>query len=413
MRTYFFHADIIYNIEVEIMDAKKKTTRRNGADIVRACSTILVPLMIGLLTIAVSIVQLHIGNMQRQQDLHIADQNRQNDIDLANQTRIQDLLIADNERWDILLATYIREISDLFASINFSSTDSNIAHIIRVKTIITLRQLDPIRKAHLIQFLYESRAILNHQNPIDMTNADLNNVDFSIALDNPLKNQINFNQISFRGAMLINSSFSNRQLRGANFSFCLLTNANFENAHVFGTTFESASLRNVNFNNTYTAVVDFGGADLRGAIITDDQLHDARSIFEAMLPNGTFGRNENLVINGDAEQNCLSSKSNQTIIGWTQMTHAGSASVKTMSVNSSLSQIAAEEWSQWIANPYYYNGYKQNWNLGNCSFVAYGYGHVSLFQTIPIPTILDIREHSFAWIISMFCRTFIDSLIRF
>ncbi|CAF1378804.1 unnamed protein product, partial [Rotaria sordida] len=60
--------------------SKSTTTTRNVRDV---CASIFIPGMIGLLTIAIAIVQLHIASQQRQQDLAIAEANRLSSLTIA------------------------------------------------------------------------------------------------------------------------------------------------------------------------------------------------------------------------------------------------------------------------------------------------------------------------------------------
>jgi hypothetical protein len=92
--------------------SKLSTTRRNARDI-RA--SIFIPGMIGLLTVGIAIVQLHIASQQRQQDLAISDANRLNSLTIANHTRDQDLLIANMLM--IYRRSLARQISLLWALI--------------------------------------------------------------------------------------------------------------------------------------------------------------------------------------------------------------------------------------------------------------------------------------------------------
>ena len=160
--------------------------------IFKVCSAILVPIMIGLLTVTVSIVQLHIASKQRDQDLKIAEDNR-----------VQHRLMANKLRWDSILATYIKEISQIFTSLNFSflKMDPLVTFIIRTKTLTACRQLDVERKARLIQFLYESGAILVGQNPVDITNANLDGIDLSTLVFNSIQ-QASLRLISLSGGMI-------------------------------------------------------------------------------------------------------------------------------------------------------------------------------------------------------------------
>ena len=188
-------------------DAARHHVKRCGImrrAIFKVYSAILVPIMIGLLTVTVSIVQLHISSKQRDQELKIAEDNR-----------IQDRLMANKLRWDDILATYIKEISQILTSLNFSfvKVDPLVTSIIRTKTLTACRQLDVERKAWLIQFLNEAVAILHGQHPIDMTNANFDGIDLSTSVFNSIQ-QASLRLISLSGVSLINASFDERHLNG-------------------------------------------------------------------------------------------------------------------------------------------------------------------------------------------------------
>ncbi|CAF5111672.1 unnamed protein product, partial [Rotaria sp. Silwood1] len=106
-----------------------------------------------------------------------------------------------------------------------------------------------------------------------------------------------------------------------------------------------ATLRYVDFSGLTGYNIDYSDADLRGAILDDEQITGASSIFFTILPNGTVARNPNLLINGNAEiEKCLSS--NVASIedqpgGWTSIP---ANSIGVMSLNSSVAETAAAEW---------------------------------------------------------------------
>ena len=72
------------------------------------------------------------------------------------------------------------------------------------------------------------------------------------------------------------------------FSYANLEGSSFHSADLTNTSFSFANLKDVDFTNT---------------TITDIQLQSALSIRNAKLPNGTVGRDKNLINNGDANCN--------------------------------------------------------------------------------------------------------------
>lgn len=273
----------------------KKRSGTISRQMFKLCSSILVPVMIGLKTLAVSVVQLYIASEERKQDLRIADKRR----------------------WDTILATYIREMSGILTKHQVSSKkiDPFLAVVVRAKTLIACRQLDTERKAWLIQFLYESGTITVEQNPIDMRDAYLDGIDLSTTVFNSIQ-QASLSRISLSGASLINASFNERYLHGANFSGCTMLGASFRRAKLDYATFQKASLRDAHFTGASMKQVNFVWSDLRRSNLNDNQLHRASSFYLTVLPNGTFGRHLNLLKNGNAEQELFCSSTHLTRIMW-------------------------------------------------------------------------------------------------
>ncbi|CAF3705092.1 unnamed protein product [Rotaria sp. Silwood1] len=356
---------------------KRSGVGRRG--MIRICSSILIPFMIGLLTFTVSVVQLYIASEERAQDYSISEANRDKDRFIANRTREQDLLIANKLRWDAILATYIKEISEILISSNFSSksVDPLVATIVRAKTLTACRQLDTERKAWLIQFLYESGAIIVGKNPIDMTNAYLDGIDLSTSVFNSIQ-QASLSGISLSGASLVNASFDERYLNGANFSGCTMMGASFRRARLDDVSFQKAALRNADFTLSSTNRVNFVWSDLRRSNLDDNQLHCANSFYLTILPNGTFGRHPNFLTNGNAEeeQSCSSTRLTRILHNrWIVMPSRHHSNVGFMSINASLVQQQSDyRWTEKIAHSSIDEDNKTNadiaWNVGRCSFVT-------------------------------------------
>jgi uncharacterized protein YjbI with pentapeptide repeats len=395
-------------------DVKHNSKRSavGGHRMFKLCSSILVPIMIGLLTLTVSVVQLYIANEERQQDFAMSEANREKDRFIASRTREQDLLIANKLRWDAILATYIKEMSGILTKLNFSSTkvDPLLTAVVRAKTLTACRQLDIERKAWIIQFLYESGAILVGQNPIDMTNAYLDGIDLSTTVFNSIQ-QASLRGISLSGASLINASFDERYLNGANFSGCTMLGASFRRARLDDATFQKASLRDADFTGSSTKRVNFVWGDLRRSNLNDNQLNRASSFYLTILPNGTFGRHPNLLTNGNAEEELSCSSTRLTRIlhdQWIVIPSEQSSNVGFMTVNASLVEKQIDfRWTEELAHSSIGEDNKTNadiaWNIGRCSFVTTTVS-VSLIQYFNIPKYYQHPKHpSYSWHMTIFC----------
>jgi hypothetical protein len=63
--------------------------------IVKACSSLLLPLMIAIFTIVTTVSQMNLAKQQREQDLQIAKENREKDERIEESRREKDFEIAN------------------------------------------------------------------------------------------------------------------------------------------------------------------------------------------------------------------------------------------------------------------------------------------------------------------------------
>ena len=308
-------------------------------------ASILIPAMIGLLTIAMSGIQVYTAYEQRAQDMTIADENRLQELAVAAEKRQQDLLIANQIRADTILADFIDDISEFvrMKSLAMIRNDSSTALVIRGKALTACRQLDRINRGHLILFLYDLGLITVGMNPIDLHGLELNNIDLSVHISiNYLENKLG--KISLAGVSLVNASFFGRNLFGADFAGANLQRVNFRFSDLREVCFRRANLKETDFNLAKTNDADFSASDLRRSNISDYQLSIAYSITDAVLPNKTTGRNPNLIVDGNAEgeNNCSSHSATRLRSGRWSMSPINSIDV--MKVNASLVDHVIHEW---------------------------------------------------------------------
>jgi uncharacterized protein YjbI with pentapeptide repeats len=261
---------------------------------------------------------LTISRLQRELDIDIAEQRRQLDLNISRQQELSNLLIAEKQRnmteqqraheinieitrhRDDIFTAYI---NDMFIYINqYNGTPTEhpwIGAAMRAKTLTLIRQLDPIRNAHLIRFLYAASLLTNreHPPPLDLSEAELDGIDLSGWIhDQPMRG------LSLAGAYLRNASFVKRDFSEANFSkaildgaqfapYTVLTGADFTGASLFKAKFYSEQVKdfsreddstsntadfsvtrfngckceNARFDNAYLTSIDFSYANLRGA----------------------------------------------------------------------------------------------------------------------------------------------------
>ncbi|CAF1637128.1 unnamed protein product, partial [Didymodactylos carnosus] len=239
-------------------------------------SSLLVPLMIGVFTIVLAVVE----------------------IQKAASHRTQDLRIAENREKENILENYFKDVSQLILKNTTFMKGSTASIVIRAKTLTAVRQLDGKRNAYLIQFLYESRLISDWKNSINLVGAELNNLH--LGSDSFKRNLMG---IQLSGISLINASFINAFLSKSNFgSGCNLRNANFRYSRLRSSNFYNASLQRADFTGADLYGANFAHANLSEANISQEQLDRASSLYLATLPNNRKISEANLILNGNAEQ---------------------------------------------------------------------------------------------------------------
>jgi len=268
-----------------------------------------VPLFLACATIGFSFVQFHLADQQHASDQRIA--NQQHAIDQQN---------ALDQQHATTLQTYIDNIQELLLKENLreSKPDGEVAILARARTLTALQGLDPIRKGHLVQFLYEAQLIglaeyaqdgtLKLHHPIiDLSGADLSGADLSGAFLNGVNL---FGAILFRanlsGAYLLNADLFNATLFNATLRYATLggTNlngANLRYADLTGADLDQVTLRYANLTHANLSEANLDGADLfradlfranlNGANLTQQQLDQVYSCKDATLPKGLLCHN--------------------------------------------------------------------------------------------------------------------------
>ena len=291
-----------------------------------AVESLVVPIILALLVYL-------LNKSQKDTELKIAEMRRIEERESADQRAKVDKEIEKDRQRQKALEDYLDRMTELLLEnkLRKSLPSDEIRSIARTRTLTILRDLDGIRKSQLIQFLYESSLIgkiIENKfiEPIlDLSFADLRGLDLEHGnLSGISLPKANLRNSNFYFANLIGANFYNADLDDSNFSWAQLTgsnlraglkrvnfvstnldNANLVNADLIGakiwyTTFKGANLQHANFmfkdkyslkdaTNLEPATlmgVDFTGADLTESLISSKQLLGARSLSEAILPNG-------------------------------------------------------------------------------------------------------------------------------
>ncbi len=121
--------------------------------------------------------------------------------------------IAQDSQCEVALQSYIDKISELLLHENLrdSAEEDEVRNIARVRTLTVLHKLDPLRKRTVIRFLQESALIDKDNTIIDLRFANLRNADLYRAH----LHKVNLNEVDLREADLREANLSEANLSGA------------------------------------------------------------------------------------------------------------------------------------------------------------------------------------------------------
>ncbi|CAF1463406.1 unnamed protein product [Adineta steineri] len=256
---------------------------------------------------------------------------------------------ANNKELDDLLLAHINDMGVLLENHNGSLTKNpTIAALARAKTLHVIRSVGVERSTRLLQFLFDAGQLTHShdQESLDLSGAVLNRIDMSVTNDIVSMRNVSFvgvhmNEATFIGQDLSHWNFTDASLAYANFSDAFLdgtvfrranltgasfaqsngkrcvfntarlpkstfykatmgfanfyhadlTRANLEGSYLSGSTLAFASLIDAQMNDVYLLFANLSYANMLGAVCLEEkcQIHDALSLYHAILPNGTNG----------------------------------------------------------------------------------------------------------------------------
>jgi hypothetical protein len=226
---------------------------------------------------------------------------RKLDREIAAQRANTDREIATDRAQEGLSQAYLDRMSELLLKerLRTSKSESETRDIARARTLTVLRQLDGARTGILLQFLYESKLInqmeteqensVNAQDTkgviINLSGADLRGADLRGAvLTGTDLSQAALSHAGLSGAYLRYANLSGANLEGANLSGASLWHANLSGANL-----TAANLGCADLGEDRPRCADLSEADLSDATgCTNEQLAQAESLVEAIMPDGTI-----------------------------------------------------------------------------------------------------------------------------
>ncbi|CAF1465847.1 unnamed protein product [Adineta ricciae] len=158
------------------------------------------------------------------------------------------------------------------------------------------RQLDPTRKADLLQFLKEKKLVgrsnctaqcLGLKIVPDIIRLEELNFDYvKLISQTGSLNQLKLDCVVFNHVSLIGAIFLYSNLNGASFDHGRLNNAKFYDVSLKCATFDGVDLHGTDFGNADLTGAHFANVDLSTAKLTKQQLKQA-SFYNTIMPDGT------------------------------------------------------------------------------------------------------------------------------
>jgi uncharacterized protein YjbI with pentapeptide repeats len=260
-----------------------------------------------------------------------AEQTRKQTAKLEDERARQTAELENQQAQENSLQTYLGDMGDLIQDrgLREAEPDSVISQLARAKTLTVTLTLNGERKSILLLFLNEQELINGRSKggPVvslegaDLSGADLSDIDLSYTnlaganlsntdltdgSDYPDTNGtnisysilggVNFTGAELSGANLSGADLQNADLRGsvdlsdaklrdANLSGANLSRSDLSGAILSSAILSRSDLSDANLSGAKLSGADLSGANLSGANVTQEQLQQAGSLDDALLPN--------------------------------------------------------------------------------------------------------------------------------
>jgi hypothetical protein len=201
----------------------------------------------------------------------------------SQRQQTRDRVSADRRAQDDALEAYLDDMTDLISVHHLRSPSQEedpggLRAVARARTLTLLRRLDGERKAHVVQFLYESGLIITNRTVVDLQGADLSGANLSGArlVDAHLEGASLDDTMPEGGERLMNGPPV--RARAVKAPAVDLSGANLSGANLSG-----ANLSGANLQGTYKEAK--GGSK---QLITNEELAQKkiRTLEGATMPNG-------------------------------------------------------------------------------------------------------------------------------
>jgi uncharacterized protein YjbI with pentapeptide repeats len=207
-------------------------------------------------------------------------QQRERELEMAREQRERDVEIADRRAQDEALQAYLDQIGHLLLGkerpLRQSKEGDEVRTLARARTLTVLRRLDGERKGRVLQFLNESRLIAKDHTVINLSKADLSEVDLRGAhLFGADLREANLRGANLSGTSLLEAILEGANLSGANLSEAILSWAILNGANLTGADLSRARLLETSLEWAEGKGTNLIGTDLSGADLRRVHLRDA------------------------------------------------------------------------------------------------------------------------------------------
>lgn len=204
----------------------------------------------------------------------------------------------DDNLQEAVLSSYLDRISSLLLNSNLRKAKRGlpVRDIAHGWTVMVLPRLNGSRKGVVLQFLHGSNLLNKKDSIIELGDGDLTGMILSGYLEDIYLNGADMENADLSGCYLWGADLSATYLKGANLENANLGEVNFKNAWLekanirtfsISGNFTGARLMGADLTGTNLSGVDLSGADLKGAKVTTEQLLQAISLKDAIMPDGS------------------------------------------------------------------------------------------------------------------------------
>ena len=272
---------------------------------------LIVPIMLSLITVAFTwqqnTRQQQIEKQQNERQQQSEDQRAQQAQEIENQRAQAERDLQEQRAQQATVQAYLDQMGTLLLDrdLRNASEDSDVRRLARARTLVVLDALDSDRQNTVFRFLEETELIQagpEERPPIvSLKYAKLRDLELG---GKQLLRNTDLTQATLIGADLTEAhlegtDLSGAHLGGADLTGAYLMDAKLSGAYLYGTDLGGADLSGADLSDaegrfedgarmvrTRLDGADLGEADLTNALVTEEQLRDAKSLEDATMPDG-------------------------------------------------------------------------------------------------------------------------------